>query len=114
MPQVQEKSGGQKSHPESYKINPWRAPMTTSYSDIVKGNGTSQLNPLASAYESKNSWIQPCVLGNESAAAVTKPQSRGGNLNPMWGQNSSQFQVQIVSEICHQVIKSLSNMNLMP
>ena len=75
-----------------------------SYRDIVRGH-TGQSGP--------SPWIEPSVQGNALAAAVTQPPIRRGNSNPMWGQNSNQFPVQFISEICQQVIKSLSSMNTM-
>ena len=45
--------------------------------------------------------------GNEVAAAAFQPLNRGGNSHPPWGQNSNQIQVQMISEICQQVMHNL-------
>ena len=64
-----------------------------------------------------NPWIQnatkpePPISGNDPAAAAIHPHIRSGNQSPTWGQNSNQFQSQMIAEICQQVLWNLSNMN---
>ena len=72
-----------------------------SYRDVVRGS-TAHFRPQALVLFP---WIQPSVLGNAPAAAVTVPLIRGGNSNSNWGQNSGHFQVQhMISEIFQQEI----------
>ena len=81
---------------------------------VPQNNWFPQGNEQAAASVSspKNQWIQSPLMGNESAATVTQPQSRGSNPNAMWGQNTNQFQFHMISEICQQVVKTISSMNL--
>ena len=71
-------------------------PQAPSYSSVVKG----QINPKASSP----------VSGNEPAAAGI-PLNRGGITNQYWGNQTSQSQIKLISEICMQVMKNLPGMN---
>ena len=70
-------------------------------------------NQQTVAPTSQNPWFkfapkpQPLLSGNEPAAAAIQAPFRGGNSIPTWGQNSDQFQIQMISEICQQVMKNL-------
>ena len=93
----------------SFREPSLRSPVA-SYRDVVKGQFK---------VPQPNSWTLPNsqqTQGNAQAAAVSQPLIRSGNPNPgvnMWGSNPNQFQAQMISEICQQVLKNLSSMNLM-
>ena len=96
--------------------NSFRSP-NISYRDAASGQFKGKSSGMKhDSLPQINSWpILQQSQGNAQAAAVSQPLSRGGLPNPLWGPNPNpnQFQTQMISEICQQVMKNLSSMNLM-
>ena len=108
-----------KPHGQSKKpAKQWTPPLKTSPKNLplipspesyakVASKGLSGHPPAPPMPQ--NLWLQSSNLdisGSAQAATANVPLNRGGDSYP-WGQNPNQIQIQLISEICQQVMKNL-------
>ena len=82
------------------------------YTEIAPRNIKMNSEPVwfKSSNSPQVSQQAPLLQGNEPAAAGI-PLNRGGNTNQYWGDQTSQSQIKLISEVCMQVMKNIPGMN---